>query len=264
LDFLVTLPIAQYATATVELDHTGDGIAVDPPNREKARILAQRILQRHCHSVSASLRLTGDLPVGKGFASSSADLVATARAVAGALGVQLSAADIMALMREIEPSDGVMYAGSVAFYHRQVRLREVFGALPPATIVAVDEGGELDTVAFNALAKPFTAAERRRYGELLAEIGRAIGAGELAAIGAVATESALLNQKLRVKHSLPTMIRICRAVEGAGVVVAHSGTTVGLLISDRDADYAQKIAETKSACRRLPYAVSVHHTEPAL
>ena len=43
-----------------------------------------------------------------------------------------------------------MYGHVVAFYHRQVRLCRVLPELPPLTIVGIDEGGQVDTVDFNA------------------------------------------------------------------------------------------------------------------
>lgn len=261
-DFLVTLPITRRATATFRCEPDTDELRVFPTDRHKSRRLAARVLHALGQSGGGTLHLGGDLPIGKGFASSSADLVATARALAGALGTRFSPETIASLLRGIEPTDGVMYAGPVAFYHRQVRLREAFRPLPPTTIVAVDEGGEVDTIAFNRLAKPFSRADRIRYADLLARIGTAIRAGDLPAIGAVATESALLNQKLRPKRTLDRMIGICRQVGGAGVAVAHSGTTVGILVADDDPDHLEKVAEALGACRQLCADVGVYHSGP--
>ncbi|MEV0644089.1 kinase [Phytomonospora sp. NPDC050363] len=260
-DFLVTLPITRRAVATLTLDPGLAGFDVEPANRLKSLGLVTKALAETGLPYGGRLRLDGDLPVGKGFASSSADLVATARALGTALGTPYTPEEIAGMLREIEPTDGVMYPGAVAFYHREVRLREVFGPLPPITIIAVDEGGEVDTVAFNKLAKPYTRAERRRFARLLAMAGTAIRAGDLPLIGAVATESALLNQKLRPKRTLPEMIAICRETGGIGVSVAHSGTTVGLLVPDDDPHHVEKVTEALERCRRLTSRVAVYHSE---
>ncbi|GLZ77542.1 kinase [Actinorhabdospora filicis] len=259
-DFLVTLPITRSATALLTLDPSADGLTVFPASRTKSRTLVERALDRRGLPSGGVLRLSGDLPVGKGFASSSADLVATARALGRALGESLGPAAIAAMLRDIEPTDGVMYDGAVAFYHREVRLREVLGPLPPTTIVAVDEGGEVDTIAFNRVAKPFTRTERRRFAHLLRVAGSAIRNGDARAIGAVATESALLNQQLRPKRTLDAMIGVCAEIGGVGVAVAHSGTTVGVLVPDDDPSYMDKVREALEACRDLGDDVAVYHT----
>ena len=260
-DFLVTLPISRRATATLTLDPDLDGLSVYPRDRRKSLDLVGLALARHGLTAGGTLRLAGDLPIGKGFASSSADLVATARALGEVLGAPFPPEEIAALIREIEPTDGVMYPGAVAFYHREVRLRELLGPLPPITIVAVDEGGEVDTVAFNRLAKPFTRADRRRFARLLDRAGAAVRTRDLPALGAVATASARLNQRLRPKRTLDAMIGACERVGGIGVAVAHSGTTVGILIADDDPHHVEKVTEALDACRGLADDVAVYHTE---
>ncbi|RCG16776.1 hypothetical protein DTL70_28535 [Streptomyces diacarni] len=83
------------------------------------------------------------LPEGQGFASSSADLAATARAVDNALGLGLP------------PSRAV-------------------GSCAPMSAVWADEGGVVDTVAFNRLPKPFSAADRREYERLRTRLTAAV------------------------------------------------------------------------------------------
>lgn len=64
-------------------------------------------------------------------------------------------------LRPVEPTDGVMYPGVVVFEHRAVRLRAELGTLPPLTVVAVDEGGHLDTVAHNRRPRHVPSGLRR-------------------------------------------------------------------------------------------------------
>ncbi|AGM07906.1 hypothetical protein [Amycolatopsis keratiniphila] len=247
VDFLVTLPITLSATASFEHDPAGTELWVQPSHKVKSRLLAQRMLQRWGAVPSGTLRLTGNLPEGKGLASSSADLVATARAVAAVFGKWISGADIEDLIRGIEPSDGVMHHGVVAFHHRRTELRRPLGTLPPLAIVAVDEGGMVDTIEFNQVRKPYTAEDRHEYGLLLDRLTRAIGERDLRAVGEVATRSAVLNQRLRAKRSLGDMVDLCARVGGLGVVVAHSGTMVGILLDEGAEGFATQTAETITA-----------------
>ncbi|UOX90015.1 kinase [Amycolatopsis sp. FBCC-B4732] len=249
-DFLVTLPIARWATATFEYENTRDGVEVFPARKTKARRVAEAVLARY-RGGGGTLRLGGTLPEGRGMASSSADLVATARAVASAIGVDLAPQRVEDLLRGIEPTDGVMYPGVVAFEHRNVVLLEQLGGVPPMTIVGIDEGGTVDTVAFNRIPKNFTASERLEYARLLDELRGAVAAGDVAAIGRVSTRSAHLNQRLCPKRTLSAMTALSAEIGGAGVVTAHSGTAIGVLIPDDVPRFRSRLAEAITRCGQL-------------
>ncbi|MFC8451311.1 kinase [Kitasatospora sp. NPDC057223] len=261
-DFLVTLPIARWSTAQVTLTPGADGLRVEPAGKLKALRVARSVLARHGDGDGdgGTLVLSGDLPEGKGMSSSSADLVATVRAVADALGITLPPQEIETYLRGIEPTDGLMYSEVVAFHHRKVRLCRTLGPVPPMTIVGVDEGGQVDTVDFNASRPVVPAAERGEYGVLLDGLATALAGGDLAAVGRISTRSAELNQARCHKRHLDRMLEIRRDIGALGVAVAHSGTMVGLLISGADAGYDGKLADAVAAGTELAGTVSVDHT----
>ncbi|MFB6888406.1 kinase [Kitasatospora sp. NPDC056327] len=256
-DFLVTLPVARWTMASYRVDTALPGLEVRPGHKGKARRMAAMVLAAAGAPASGVLTVESNLPEGKGMASSSADLVATARAVANAVGLELPPARLEELLRRIEPTDGVLYPGVVAFDHRRVRLRAVLGSLPTMTIVGLDEGGTVDTVAFNRLDKPFTAGDRREYARLLARLSTAVDRRDLAAVGAIATRSAEMNQALWPKRTLPEVLRVCEETGALGVVAAHSGTMLGVLLDTADPDYVERIAATVRACSRITPRVSL-------
>lgn len=249
-DFLVTLPIDRGSRVRFRLDPGGE-LRVFPSHKWKARKLARMLMDAGGAGGGGTLIVDSELPVGKGLASSSADLVATARALGEVLGLDTSPAAIENWLRQIEPTDGVMYPGVVAFEHRQVRLRAILGPLPPVTVVAVDEGGQVDTVAFNARRKPFDQAEKREYARLLDEMTTAIAAADLVAVGAIATRSARLNQALLPKRHLDALLSICEQKDALGVVCAHSGTVIGVLLADDQPGHDTRLAEVRAACANL-------------
>lgn len=253
-DFLVTLPIARWATAEFEYDGAREGVETFPATKTKSQQVAEAVLARHAAGGGGSLRLSGSLPAGRGLASSSADLVATARAVAGAIGVDMPPALIEDLLRPIEPTDGVMYPGVVAFDHRDVVHRRSLGALPPMTIVGIDEGDHVDTVAFNAIPKNFTDRDREEYAALLAALTAAVHAADTSTIGRIATRSAHLNQRLCHKRTLNAMTALSAEVGGVGVVAAHSGSAIGLLLPQDIPDYRARLAEAITRCRQFGHA----------
>jgi L-threonine kinase len=256
-DFLVTLPIARWAVATFHGDPHARELEVVPRHKVKALRLARMILAWRGLRLGGRLSIESGLPEGKGMASSSADLVATARALSSGLAIDLSTRRLESMLARIEPTDGVLYPGVVAYHHRSVRLRANLGSLAPLTIVSVDEGDTVDTVAFNRIPKPFSAAQRQEYAELLDQLAAALADGNPGAVGAIATRSAVLNQTLNPKRTLDEVLRINDRFGGLGVVNAHSGTTLGVLLDPSEPD---RVAAVASEADQVAAGVSVHRS----
>jgi uncharacterized protein involved in propanediol utilization len=259
-DFLVTLPIARWSTAQVMLVPGVSELRAVPAGKQKSLRVAKAVLAKYGVRCGGTLAVTSELPEGKGMSSSSADLVATVRAVTDALGVAVTPAEIESYLRVIEPTDGLMYREVVAFYHRRVTLCRVLGPVPPLTIVGLDEGGQVDTVRFNASRPGITKAERREYQTLLDDLATAMVAGDLETLGRVSTRSAVLNQARCPKRNLDRMLEIAKDVGALGVAVAHSGTMVGVVVSAADPGHAGKVADAMAACADLPGTVSIDHS----
>jgi uncharacterized protein involved in propanediol utilization len=259
-EFLVTFPIDAWSTATLCLCDAHDRLTVSPPHKTKALAVARRVMAAAGQLRGGHLELRSDLPEGKGMASSSADLVATARAVAAGLGIVQTPAHIEAALRGVEPSDGVMYPEVVAFYHRQVRLRQRLGPLPAVAVIAHDRGGQVDTVAFNRRPHFFPPEDRHEYARLLDCLVDAVREGDLPRIGWVATRSAELALRGDPTLRLLTLREACRRVDGLGLVLAHSGTMLGVLLPAAEPDLA---AKTETVRQLVGDAVSIHDSLPA-
>lgn len=255
--FLVTFPIDVLSTAAFRVTTATDEVSVGPANKSKSRLLATRLLRAYGYGGGGTLELHSPLPEGKGFASSSADLVATARAVADALDVTLDTDDIECFLRGIEPSDGVMHAGIVSYYHREARLRHRLGFLPPLTIVAHDAGGTVDTVEFNRSALLPTRQARREYLRLLDDLTTAVRSGDLAAVGRVATRSAELHVQRYPRPGFEELRGACRDLGGLGLVIAHSGTVLGILFRADPEENLALADGVRARCATLPGAISV-------
>ncbi|NDJ77160.1 MAG: kinase, partial [Chloroflexi bacterium] len=202
-DFLVTLPINLYAEVQVEITHEPRIVSVTPTHKVKTRAAVQKTLA-YCSldQTGAMMRVTSQLPEGKGMASSSADIVAACRATAQALNTSLSAAEISRIAHSIEPTDGVMYASCVCYDHRQCCLIEQLGPLPPLRILVIDLGGVIDTLTFNTQPKRYTADELDAIAHAYALVKAGIHAGDPFLIGRAATLSARINQRLLPKPQL--------------------------------------------------------------
>ncbi len=250
-NFLVTLPIERYSTARFYADSSSRTLSVDPPHKFKSIGLARQILEHYGLQMGGLLHIQSDLPEGKGLSSSSADLVATARAISSAVSRVLSNELLLRFLRDIEPTDGVMYADCTLFYHLRVVYGRALGRLPPLKIVALDEGGMVDTKEYNRKLPPFSESLKLSYQISLERLQRAFRQQDLKSLGDITTESAILNQRFNPKKHLHQVIEICGNQGGIGTVVAHSGTYVGIMLNKLERDYADKLAAVEREVRKL-------------
>lgn len=173
-NFLVTLPISNFSEATFKSVSVLNDILVFPSHKQKSKLLAQKLLLKLGLPLGGVLEINSNLPEGKGLASSSADLVATYRAIKNCFNIETEMSTLQGLISEIEPTDGVMYDGVISFYHKKVELRDFLGYMPPICILSIDEGGIVDTIEFNKINRYFSSEEKKEYDCLLNELSIAI------------------------------------------------------------------------------------------
>ena len=229
----VTCPIDLYSTASVELLE-GTGKVCGPEDSPKARRgieLALAFFERA--DVDARLRLQSPLPRGKGMGSSTADVAAAVVATAEALSVHISPDDVARIALKVEPSDGLMLPGIALFDHRDGKVAQLLGPAPAMRVLVLDFGGTVPTVSFNAVDR--TVALKRlepRLTKALDLITEGLRIGDVDLIGRGATLSAQLHQRVLPKPQLSQVLEFAQDMSAAGVNVAHSGTVLGVLLSD--------------------------------
>lgn len=229
--FLITIPI-RWGTRATFAAQPGAPLVVVPSYRKKALRAVELLLERQGTS-GGTLALTTILPVGKGMASSSADIVASLRAVARAYNLSVSPRDMAAIASAIEPSDGIMYPGVVAFHPRQGILLERLGSVPRALIVGMVGRGRVNTEQHHRQREPYTTAQQDQLREALKWARSGFEHGKVEAIGRAGYLSAEV-QAERVPEDL-VLRKVLRLAdeEGFGVVVAHSGTVRGFIFDTK-------------------------------
>ncbi|AHE32002.1 hypothetical protein X888_2254 [Burkholderia pseudomallei MSHR4377] len=248
-DFLVTFPITLTTTARFCRFRHSDRLYVFPASKKKSLKAAQLFFEKFGIRTGGILQICSAVSEGKGLASSSADIVATLRALAAHFDIELAVADMCAIIREIEPTDGVMFDESVAFFHRKVELGKVMGRLPKICILAIDEGGIIDTVAYNRHRFDFSDEETSQYAALLAVVDAAISSRDVREIGRAATLSTQLHQKRNPKRSLRQLEALMADVGADGIVNCHSGTFIGLCFDAARPDALDTIARAERTLR---------------
>jgi len=231
-DFLITCPINCYSDVTVELNIENLDLQ-QGAKYEKANLAVDKTLQ-HFNQAQRKYRIsvTSALPVGKGMASSSADVSAAILATANCLGHSISLRDIAKIALSIEPTDAVFFPGVMMFDHRWGRVCKYLGQPPEIEILVFDLGGQIDTLFFNARADLIEKNRQKEsiVTEAVSLVKEGIRQQDIKKIGKASTLSALANQTILPKPKLEEMLHLVERAGAIGINIAHSGTVVGIML----------------------------------
>ncbi|MDY6083847.1 MAG: GHMP kinase [Dialister sp.] len=225
--FMVTCPVNRYAEAETGFAGKGDEL---PEKADKARELTLRFLGRQNEKIP--VKLHSCIQKSKGMASSTADISAVAKAVSLACGQSVSNRDIAEISLAIEPSDATFFKGVTLFDYRHGKIIQELGNVPAMNLLIYDCGGEVDTLQFNSRTDLLRLQKEneRTTTRALSLFIKGIEKQSLDLIGKAATISAFVNQRILYKAQLPLFWKIGKKAGGKGVVCAHSGTVLGLIV----------------------------------
>ena len=219
--FLITCPVNLFTTVTIS-DESDEQIGLG----WKAEAMLNKILEYlGSKTFDFGIALESELPIGKGMASSSADIAAVGKATALALGNDLKAEEIAGLAASIEPTDGVFYDGIVVMNPLNGQILSRINPQPGYKIAVFDFGGNVDTLDF-----------KRRSNFNLAELPDRFDLN-------MATASALANQEILPKPQLEDIIHLANSFGALGVTTAHTGTVIGVIFAeDTNQAYIESIS----------------------
>lgn len=228
LDFHITCPVNRFSKVTLatikEKTISFNG------SLSKTAEAVKKCLEVLEIESGIKITIESELPQGKGMASSTADISAAVTAAFALFGRDLSPLEVADIALSIEPTDGIIFEGIVAFDHLHGRKLDVIGDAPPLDIVVLEPPHAVDTVAFNLKKVTSNDAEDHLHKETFAMVTEGIETLDLRLVAEAATLSAVLNQELLFKPELDDIIEISRRRGGLGVNVAHSGTVMGMLV----------------------------------
>lgn len=235
-DFLVTLPIDLWSECSLEV-HKYNGPLVIDCDWAKTKMLIGIVLKTFNmdKNLVINVKIRKNIPVGKGFSSSTADLNAALKALEFFLDRKFSEPEISEFFQQVEPHDALMYNSCVGYNHRKGKLLNNFNYIPKFKIVVVDFGGEVDTIIYNKnlfipdncffdydlLYKKCTSAFNKKNDEEIAQC---------------ATSSLEIFLKWNKDDKRLKLLDIYKEYEALGVINTHSGTCVGLIYSEDECD----------------------------
>jgi L-threonine kinase len=226
VSFHISCPIDVYSRAAVGRSGIG-------PKARAAIKAAWARLGRAAPSITVGV--DSDLTPAVGMASSTADITAAVAASFAAAGETISPRRLAQAALSVEPTDGTLFEGVVAFDHKKGRCLRRLGPAPSAFITYIDTGGGVDTIEYNRTQIRYSPHQTRSIGSAFELVAAGLRLSDPGLIGRGATISAVVNQAFLYKKELEELMFVSQSVGGFGVVVAHSGTVAGIL-HDKEPD----------------------------
>ncbi|MDU4878923.1 MAG: cobalamin biosynthesis protein [Clostridioides difficile] len=204
--------------------------------RYKSRLAIEKVFEKFNlpkkYTKNISLNINSKIPVGKGMASSTADIGATIRATLSLIDKDLSSEEISKLAAEIEPTDSIFIDKNSIFNPLNGTVIKYLGNLTNAKVVILEPNKVLDTMKIRL---------RQDYNKLKVEnkevikksfalLEEGLKKNNLSLVGEACTLSSLANENIEKKEYLNEIKKISKKYGAYGVNIAHSGTVVGILI----------------------------------
>lgn len=249
---LVTLPLTRLvSTATFTCAATPE-LTTHPGDKIKAGLAARKTLSHLGVAAGGFLQIQSNIPIGHGYGSSTADVVAAIRAVAAAHAVQLHPSRVSQLAVAAERAiDALAFnEHAVLFAQREGAVLEDFGgSLPPLLLVGFKAvgGRPIDTLALPPAR--YDSIEIQQFRVLRALIAYAVRHQDPNCLGRAATASAVLSQRHLPKRHLEQVIDIAKGAGACGVQVAHSGSLLGILFDLAGTNLRQRAQSVAASVR---------------
>lgn len=253
---LVTLPLTKLVSTATFTSAPAPDLTTRPGGKVKAGLAARQTLSHLGVAEGGVLDLESNIPIGHGYGSSTADVVAAIRAVAAAHAVRLQPSRISELAVAAErASDAIAFDGhAVLFAQREGSVLEDFGgALPPLLLIGFKAMGGRPIDTLELPPARYDSIEIQQFRVLRALIAYAVRYQDPNCLGRAATASALLSQRHLPKQHLERVIDIAKGAGACGVQVAHSGSLLGILFDHAGKNLRQRVESAAALVRRCGF-----------
>jgi uncharacterized protein involved in propanediol utilization len=226
---LISLPLQKYSWMHFVGDGAGDH-AAELPEKSKCRRAIALYLDHYGLAWPQGHWLhDSELLLGKGMASSTADIVASIRCLDRLFARASPPLLIADILRQVERSDSVFLDCYALYLSARQTVLCRFVHDPQFHVCYIDEGDSVDTEAMSARLLAHYRARLDDYACNLQQAVTAFERSDRAAIARCATRSAELAQAVLPKRYLAAMLAQRERFGAAGIVVAHTGSLVGYL-----------------------------------
>lgn len=176
------------------------------------------------------IKVTSEIPIGKGLASSTADLSAVYLCLIKMFNKQLSMDEFIDNCLFIEPTDSIIFSKFTLFEYKNGKYKENIGEYFKFYILAFEGEKLVNTVDFNKNTKvPLENVE-----DLVPTLKDAIINKNINNLGKVSTESIIRNLKRLDYKEKDLIIDIMNNTGGLGIIGAHSGNALGVIYYSKE------------------------------
>lgn len=235
-EYLSSYAINLFSVATLE-----EGKEVIHTGPRKSRRAMELVFEKFNISVEESkkisLNINSQIPIGKGMASSTADIGATINATLSMLGKSLTGEEISKLAVKIEATDSLLLNRHSIFNPLTADIKKYMGGIDNAKVVILEPDDILDTKSIRMTPnyRMYKMQNKEIIRESFSLLDEGLAKNDLSLVGKACTYSSLANENIHKKPFLKEIIQISDKFGCYGVNIAHSGTVIGILM-DKEMD----------------------------
>nr|WP_321270638.1 GHMP kinase [uncultured Tolumonas sp.] len=226
---LISCPIDWYSTVEVK-----QGSAHQFDERPLMRLALKATLKHlqidESWHQKLSIRFNSTIPVAKGMASSTADIAATAVATARHFEQELSSQALAQICTSLEPSDSTFLHQLSLFDHNRGEIHQQFEWVPDLDVLIFESPTQLNTADYHQMPRQQRLKQNEaQVTDAIRLFEQAIQTKDVTLFGQACTLSAIASQNILAKPGFEQFQHLIEQFDLPGMVVAHSGTVVGLL-----------------------------------
>jgi len=231
--FHITLPIELGSTTTIRHEISAQPLQIEGNIGEKTRLaIARSAKMVGVYTGKFHCSIDTELPIGKGMASSTADIASAVRAVCDLAGYAVADEEVVSVATGIESSDGTPISGIVAINQKTGQLHHQLSKLPELHIALLVPEGLIRTCDVK-IGQQNAEGQARLLEDL-----KTMTTPSAADLGRLATASAIYNQMDNPNPFFKLVYSDLDQLDAVGIAVGHTGCVVGALF------------DTASACTR--------------
>ena len=230
-EYLSSYAINLFSVATLE-----EGKEIIQKGPKKSRRAMELVFEKFGLPVdetkNISLNIKSQIPVGKGMASSTADIGATIKATLSMLNKTLTGEEISKLAVKIEATDSLLLNQHSIFNPLTADIKKYLGGINDAKVVILEPSDILDTKSIRMTPnyKMYKMQNKEIIKKSFELLDEGLAKNDLNLIGKACTYSGLANENIHKKPFLEKIIDISDKYGCYGVNIAHSGTVIGILM----------------------------------
>lgn len=180
------------------------------------------------------IEINSQIPIGKGMASSTADLGGTVLATSKYLGKDITEEEIAKICLRIEPTDSTIFSQLTLFDHLKGNYLKGYENKLSSKVLVLEGDSRVNTIKFREINRNKVLTKNiSQLNRALDFVEEGIETGDLKKIGQGSIISSLANEEILKKPGLKDIIYNALKLGAYGVNTAHSGSVIGVLFEDK-------------------------------